>query len=262
MFIDGAIGAVVALVVIQTVAAWGPPPPLIAPQGRVKVFVYPNAALDSALARLEKDRPRLWCGHPGVCRNCAGQPMRTRKAHPVYGEYDPGNAAPFGSPFFQKDGHALCAWFALMHALTRPGSPHRVASPQDADIFVYLPLPYDAPFVEPSDYTDADRAWLAAQPAADTTYLPVARRLRLRKSCEFLWSLGNATTVHALMPHLAGDNFRRHFVLTQDGAEFCGKEAKQADPMLAPECGAFCADNSCADLQGDVTARRSSAKLT
>ena len=26
--------------------------------------------------------------------------------------------------------------------------PHRVASPEDADIFVYLPLPYDAPFVD------------------------------------------------------------------------------------------------------------------
>ena len=89
------------------------------------MFVYPNPALDAALARLAQ-RPRVLCG------NRVGQPLRTwwPKGHPVYGEQDSGASAPFGSPFFDTGLH--CAWFALMHALTRPGSPYRTASPHDA----------------------------------------------------------------------------------------------------------------------------------
>ena len=66
-----------------------------------------------------------------MCGEDLGQPLRTwPRGHMVYGEHDAGEGAPFRAPFFDTGLH--CAWYAVMHALLRPGSPHRAASPDEA----------------------------------------------------------------------------------------------------------------------------------
>ena len=177
-----------------------------------QVYVYPNPELEAALVEVETRR-LIACGEH------AGTPLTTPKGHVVYGDFVAAEKSPVGVPFYDTGMNPdNCEWASLVFAL-RPGSPYRAASPEEADVFVYFPTSYRAPFV--SRYTPADRVFLNAAPRQKSPSLGPEEQLHLRKLCEFIAGL-NASTVRRLMPHANNSNFRRHFIVADtSGSKMC-----------------------------------------